>query len=552
VKRLIVPGLVSTTGLVAASLLTLGAAPQARAATTIEWVSCEKLGMGNAGTECGYLTVPQSWSDPSGTKIKLAVSRNKSTLPAAKYQGVMLVNPGGPGGSGLSFSGIKDQLPNGSGAGYDWIGFDPRGVGDSKPALSCISDYAEGKRPAYVPAKRGTGPTPSEKSWLKRSKRYAKACAAKYGPLLQNMRTVDWVKDMDALREALGVSQINYLGFSYGTYLGQVYATMYPTRVRRMLLDGNVDPRGVWYQAQLSQDRAFEKVASQFFNWVAKNNATYNLGTDARAIRAKYLAVVKDLRSKRVDGIGANEWTDSFVHAMYAEFLWPDAAHAFATWVLKGDMSSAKAAYRDASEPDDNVFAVYNAVQCTDNPWPAKYSTWRKDAFKTAKTAPVMTWSNVWFNTACIYWPGTPGKAVTVDGSAAPPVLLLNATLDGATPYAGALEVRKRFPKAVLVAEQDATTHAGSVFGGNACIDKRISDYLSTGKLPARKSGSTADVVCARTALPEAGLLPINPVGVSLPHVASAPASGPSPDPEPHGEQSLFNKIVGLLPSRAH
>ncbi len=549
-KRLLVPGLVSTTGLIAASLLTLGAAPQARAASTIDWVSCEKLGMGNAGTECGYLTVPMSWSNPSGETIKLAVSRNKSTLPAAKYQGVMLVNPGGPGGSGLSFSGIKDLLPNGSGAAYDWIGFDPRGVGDSKPALSCIPDYAEGKRPPYVPAKVGKGPTASEKSWLKRSKKYAKACAAKHGPLLANMRTVDWVKDMDALRAALGVDQINYLGFSYGTYLGQVYATMYPTRVRRMIFDGNVDPRGVWYQAQLSQDRAFEKVATQFFAWVAKNNKTYNLGTDAGAVRAKYLAVVKELRTQRHEGIGANEWTDTFVHAMYAEFLWPDAAHAFASWVLKKDMGSAKAAYQDASEPNDNVFAVYNAVQCTDSAWPARYSKWRKDAFRTAKAAPVMTWSNVWFNTACLYWPGTAGKPVAVNGSAAPPILLLNATLDGATPYSGALEVRERFPKAVLVAEQDATTHAGAVLGGNACIDKRISDYLLSGKLPARKSGSTADVVCSRTALPEPGLLPINPIGVSHPRVASAPISGPTPDPAPQGEQSMFDKIVGLLPTR--
>ncbi|HUR73943.1 MAG TPA: alpha/beta fold hydrolase [Sporichthya sp.] len=549
---MLVPGFLGAGGLVAASLLTLGAAPAARAASTIDWVSCEKLGIGNAGTECGYLTVPMSWSDPSGTKIKLAVSRNKSTLPKSKYQGVMLVNPGGPGGSGLSFSGIKDLLPNGSGAGYDWIGFDPRGVGDSKPAMSCISDYAEGNRPAYVPAKKSKAPTASEKSWLKRSKKYAKACAAKYGPLLKNMRTVDWVKDMDALRQALGVSQINYLGFSYGTYLGQVYATMYPTRVRRMVLDGNVDPRGVWYQAQLEQDRAFEKVANQFFAWIAKHDSTYKLGTSATAIRAKYLAVVKQLRTHREDGIGANEWTDTFVHAMYAEFLWPDAAHAFASWVLHGDMTSAKAAFRDASDPDDNTFAVYNAVQCSDTAWPAKYSTWRKDAFKTAKAAPVMTWSNVWFNTACLYWPGTPGKPVTVNGAAAPPILLLNATLDGATPYAGALEVRDRFPKAVLVAEQNATTHAGAVLGGNPCIDKRISDYLLAGKLPARTSGSTADVMCARTAQPEPGLLPISSSGVTLPHGAPAPGSLPAPVPGPPGEQSMFDKIVGLLPSRVH
>lgn len=547
-KRTLVGSLVGSTGLIGASLFALvpvttaGAAPIARAADSIEWVSCERLAMAAGGTECGYLTVPMDWSKPSGQKIKLAVSRNKSTVPAARYQGVMLVNPGGPGGSGLAFSALKDLLPEGSGEAYDWIGFDPRGVGDSQPALSCIEDYAEGKRPPYVPAKKGDGPTASEKSWLKRSKKYAKACAAKYGPLLQNMRTVDWARDMDALRGALGVEKINYLGFSYGTYLGQVYATMYPQRVRRMIFDGIVDPRGVWYQGQLSQDRAFEKVANQFFAWIARNNATYKLGTSAEAVRAKYLAVVKDLRTKRVDGIGANEWTDTFVHAMYAESLWPDAAHAFASWVIKGDMTSARRAHADAAEPEDNVFAVYNAVQCSDARWPSKYSTWRKDAFRTAKQAPILTWSNVWFNTACIFWPGTPGKPVAVNGAAAPPILLLNATLDGATPYSGAVEVRKRFPRSVLIAEQDATTHSGSTLGGNKCIDRRIADYLKSGKLPARNAGGGADVTCQRTPLPEAGLLPINTgTGIELPNPE---------DPQPR-DLSVFESIVGLLPSRA-
>ncbi len=546
--------MVGAAGLVGASLLALwpagtasadssvGAAPVARAADTIEWVSCETSGMGGGGTECGYLTVPMNWSKPAGTKIKLAISRNKSTLPASKYQGVMLVNPGGPGGSGLAYSSLKDAMPGGSGKGYDWIGFDPRGVGDSQPALSCIDDYAEGKRPPYVPTRMGKSPTPSEKAWLKRSKRYANTCAKKHGPLLQNMRTVDWVRDMDALRAALGAEKINFLGFSYGTYLGQVYATMYPSRVGRMIFDGNVNPRGVWYKAQLNQDRAFEKTATQFFGWIAKNNATYRLGTSAAAVRSKYRAVVKDLRSTRVDGIGANEWTDTFVRAMYAEFLWADAAEAFASWVVKRDMGPAKRAYRDSLEPDDNVFAVYNAVQCSDAPWPAKYSTWRKDAFRVAKSSPLLTWSNVWFNTPCLYWPGTPGKAVTVNGAAAPPILLLNATLDGATPYSGALEVRKRFPKAVLVAEQGATTHAGAVLGKNKCIDKRISEFLLSGKVPPRKTGNAADVVCSRTSQPEPGLLPISTGSYGL--------SLPAPDPEPQRDQSLFDQIVGLLPSR--
>ncbi len=538
-------------GLVAAALSALapvgpaGAseqAPMVRAATTIDFGGCDKFAISGAGAECGYLTVPQNWSKPNGKKIQLAVSRVKATAPKAKYQGVMLVNPGGPGGSGLQFSALQGALPKGSGAGYDWIGFDPRGVGMSKPALSCISNYETGVRPQYIPARKGKTPTASEKAWLARSKKYAKACGKKHGALLANMRTVDWVKDMDALRAALGAEKINFLGFSYGTYLGQVYATMYPQRVRRMLLDGNVDPKQVWYRAQLSQDRAFERAGTELFTWIAKHNAIYQLGRSAKAVRTKYNAVIAELTKKRQGGIGANEWTDTFVHTLYAEFLWPDTADAFATWVLERDMSSLKRAFESAKQDGDNTFAVYNAVQCTDKKWPAKYAKWRKDAFATAAAAPLMTWSNVWFNTACLYWPAKAGTPVTVNGAAAPPILLLNTTLDGATPYSGALRTRSLFPQARLVAEADSTTHAGSTLAGNACIDKRISDYLTSGTLPPRKPGDTADVICAGTPKPEPGLLPVGSTS-SLP-VAPAPA------PEPAVDRSTLDTIIGLLPQR--
>jgi hypothetical protein len=327
---------------------------------------------------------------------------------------------------------------------------------------------------------------------------------------------------------------------------------MYPTHVRRMILDGNVDPRGIWYRAQLAQDVAFEKVANSFFGWIAKHEATYKLGSSASTVRAKYLAAVQGLKKERHEGIGANEWTDTFVQAMYAESLWPDAAQAFAEWVLNKDMAPAAVAFKRSLEPNDNLFAVYNAVQCSDAVWPTSYKTWRKDAFATAKKAPVLTWSNVWFNTACIYWPVKPAKPVTVGSSV--PFLLLNATLDGATPYAGAVEVRRRFGQSRLVAEVGATTHAGSTLAGNNCIDKVVSAYLKTGALPARKSGNEADVSCPRDPQPEPGLLPIDTQGVTLPDASSmakAPASSPSPDPgRQHGDQSAFDKIIGLLPSR--
>ena len=144
-KRTLVPGVIGTAGLVGSSLLAFGPsgtalasenAPVVRAADTVKWTSCEKFALSAAGTECGFVTVPMNWAKPSGKKIQLAISRVKATVPAAKYQGIMLVNPGGPGGSGLQFSGLQGMLPNQSGNAYDWIGFDPRGVGSSRPAMS--------------------------------------------------------------------------------------------------------------------------------------------------------------------------------------------------------------------------------------------------------------------------------------------------------------------------------------------------------------------------------------------------------------------------------
>lgn len=251
------------TALIAASCMTLAglvtaaspaaAAPQGASPPGIDWGPCTDAALAGQA-ECGYLSVPLDYQHPNGATIKLAVSRVKHTVPESQYQGVMLVNPGGPGGSGLDLATLGAAVPNNAGDAYDWIGFDPRGVGASKPALSCIPDYFHGDRPPYTPTTPGLLQT-----WLARSKAYAQACGRNGGALLAHMKTTDSARDMDRIRAALGASKINYYGFSYGTYLGQVYTTLFPDRVRRMVLDSNVDPRHVWYEANLRQDIAFER-----------------------------------------------------------------------------------------------------------------------------------------------------------------------------------------------------------------------------------------------------------------------------------------------------
>jgi pimeloyl-ACP methyl ester carboxylesterase len=460
----------------------------------ISWATCANAGLDAHSAQCGFLTVPLDYAHPDGAKVKLAVSRIKHRTSAGQYQGVMLVNPGGPGGSGLTLSVLGGYVPGGAGDAYDWIGFDPRGVGDSKPALACDGTYFSYDRPGYVPGTPGI-----ERAWRAKAAGYAKACRYAGGTLLDHLHTTDTVQDMESLRRALGEQRINFYGFSYGTYLGQVYATLYPNRVRRMVLDGNVDPRRVWYDANLDQDVAFDRNMQVYFGWLARYDKVYHLGTSGRAVERLFYAEQAKLAGKPAGGvIGPDELTDVFLQAGYYVFGWEQVASAFAAWVNDRDPAGLKALY-DEGQPQgpgaDNGYAVYLGVQCTDVQWPQSWQQWRADNWRVHRIAPFETWGNAWYNAPCLSWAGKPGKPVDVDGTNVAPILLISETRDAATPYPGSLEVRKRFPRAVLVEGVGGTTHAGSLFG-DACVDDTIAAYLATGALPERVQADHSDKQC--------------------------------------------------------
>jgi pimeloyl-ACP methyl ester carboxylesterase len=460
---------------------------------SITWGPCSDPFLQQANAQCGMLSVPLDYDHPSGTHISLAVSRVKHTSPASQYQGVMLVNPGGPGGSGLDLSTLGSSVPGDSAGTYDWIGFDPRGVGASVPSLTCDPNYFDAPRPAYVPTSHAL-----EQTWLTRSKDYAKACGKAQPGLLANMTTVDSAKDMDAIRVALGQRQINYYGFSYGTYLGQVYSTLFPQRVRRMVLDSNVDPRGVWYQDNLDQDVAFDKNIDIWFAWVAKYDNVFHLGTTQGAVQRLFYATQAKLTKHAAGGVvGGDEWNDIFLQAGYYRFGWVDLGNAFSDYVHTGAAQPLITLYQQTDGPgDDNSFAVYLGVQCSDVQWPTNWNQWRVDNWRTYAQAPFETWNNAWFNAPCVYWPTKPSTPVRIDGSKVAGALLIDETLDAATPFPGSLQVRKLFPRSSLIAEPGGTTHADSLFG-DLCVDDQVADYLASGKLPARKPGNGPDTTCA-------------------------------------------------------
>lgn len=478
-------------------------------AETINWGACEEQSLQEAGAQCGYLSVPLNYANPSGTQIQLAVSRIEHT--SSDYQGVIVTNPGGPGGEGLNLNTflipvLKQEGFKGAADDYDWIGFDPRGVGASIPRISCEPDYLGPDRPNYVPLNSELLST-----WLTRSADYAQDCGSRstlQSELLQNMTTRDNALDLDSIRAALGQAQITYYGFSWGTDLGQVYATLFPSHVRRMILDSNVDPlRDGFEDFNLDQDVPFNRNVNIWFGWLARYNRIYHLGSTEAAVRHLFYATESELEAHPVGGVvGPDEWVDTFLDPGYYQETWVAWAQVFSNWVNEHNAAAEEELidlYEAVDAPgNDNELAVYLSVLCTDSQWPTDWSTWQSATSAIYAVAPFEAWGNTWFNAPCIYWPAPAQPHVAVNGAGVKSALLIDETLDAATPFEGSLVTRRLFPHSVLVAEPYGTSHADSLFG-NLCVDGTIAAYLETGALPRRDPfPDTWDKTCTTSPQP--------------------------------------------------
>ncbi|WP_320773394.1 alpha/beta hydrolase [Streptomyces sp. CRN 30] len=448
--------------------------------------------------QCASLEVPLDHERPRGRRITLALTRVPHT--ARTYQGPLLVNPGGPGGSGRALAGfVASALPERVAAEYDVVGFDPRGVGASRPALNCRPGHFAPVRPAPWPA------TPAaEAANRERAAAFASGCARRHGDVLPHMGTVSAARDMDVIRRALGARRINYFGYSYGTYLGAVYAKLHPHRVRRMALDSVVDPTRVWYDSNLLQDRALGSRHRAFLAWVARHDEVYRLGGDPAEVEAAWYGMREALTERPAGGtVGAGELEDAFLPGGYHHGHWPRLAEVFAAYVNDGDGGPLVAAYRDLGAVDaagENTYSVYTAVQCHDAAWPRDWRRWRRDNRAVHEAAPFITWNNAWYNAPCAFWPTAPLEPLDVSNDALPPVLLLQSTHDGATPFRGAATLHRLLRGSRLVVEDGGGNH-GVTLRGNACLDRHLAAYLADGTVPRGTGG--ADARCARLPDPE-------------------------------------------------
>ncbi|WP_199833822.1 alpha/beta hydrolase [Streptomyces sp. NRRL B-3648] len=477
----------------------------ARAAKAgVKWQDCPADWGLEKPIQCGWVSVPLDYAHPYGKQIKLAVDRIGNTGTKKERQGALVYNPGGPGGSGLRFPRrvtTKNAIWANVAKAYDFVGFDPRGVGHSTP-ISCIDPQEFVKAPKMDPVPDSRADKTAQR---KLARAYADGCAERSGAMLPHMTTPNTARDLDVIRAALGEKKLNYLGVSYGTYLGAVYGTLFPGHLRRMIVDSVVDPsrEKIWYQANLDQDVAFEGRWKDWQDWVAANDAAFHLGTTRAAVQAKWLELRAAAKKHPIGGVvGPAELISFFQGAPYYDSSWVPVATVFSKYFAGDTQALVDAAAPDLSDTAGNIAAengnaVYTAVECADAKWPTSWRKWDRDNTRLNASNPFLTWANAWMNLPCATWSAkqhTPIDVTTHKGL--PKVLIVQSTRDAATPYEGAVELHKRFKGSRLITEKDAGSH-GVTGLVNPCINQRVDAYLVDGKLDAK------DVTCAPHATPQ-------------------------------------------------
>jgi pimeloyl-ACP methyl ester carboxylesterase len=454
----------------------------------------QKLNWSDCGAaKCAGLTVPVDYAKPDGPTIKLAVDKVPAT---GKSKGALVVNPGGPGGSGVDYAAaavsgyVVSKTVRSS---YDVVGFDPRGVQRSAP----ITCYGDAQMDKYLAADPTPDDVAEQKETAAESRAFGDACAAKSGNLIKHVSTVEVAKDMDVLRAALGEQKLNYLGKSYGTFIGSTYAGMFPKRVGRFVLDGVVPPDITGTQMGLGQAKGFEQATRSYVrDCVAQSNCPLGTNLDAGMARIREFLKQVDANPLKVSGQGdVRELTEGWAsmgiaEAMYDKNSWPTLTDAFqGAFNGSGDKLMALADQYAERNSDGtyngNIMQVINAVNCLDRGSSADLATYRKEAVTFAKVAP--TWGPMlaWGGLACGEWPvKATGKPERITAKGSGPILVVGTTRDPATPYEWAQRLAAELANGHLLT-YDGDGHTAYKLG-SSCVDGVVDSYLVNGTVPAK------------------------------------------------------------------
>jgi pimeloyl-ACP methyl ester carboxylesterase len=486
------------------------AAPTAASAAVapVAWHGCADPG---PGLQCATVRVPLDYDRPTGATIALALVRHPATAPAARWLGSLFIDPGGPGGSGTDFvrqaADILDVALKGR---YDLIGLDPRGIALSTP-LVCLNSTAQ--------LDRLVAPWPFPVTAFEQSAqrgydaRLAAACAQRGGAIIDHMSTADVARDLDRLRAAVGDPTLNYLGYSYGTQIGTVYANLFPERVGRVVLDGVLDPIA-WttgtlataaqpFSTRLHSDKGAQVTLEQFF--VGCDRAVRD--SDASTVcefgppaRSRFAALAARLRAHPLTLSSGRTLTyadlvATTLAALYSAQSWPFLSEflASAESGTPAEVAAARAALaRSLGVTDPALGAVPQTVEalggvaCSDGDNPSSYGAWPREAARADAESGYFGALWTWVSSPCQAWPGQAADRYLGPWTArtANPVLVVGNRYDPATRYQGAVTVSRLLPNSRLLT-YEGWGHTAYLGAGSSCTDAAVSGYLLTGALPA-------------------------------------------------------------------
>lgn len=469
-------------------------APSAKVEKTLEgyqtqvpdWKDC------GDGFECATVLAPLDWSDLTSEQIGLAMIRKPAT--GAQPLGSLFINPGGPGASGIEYARYAgtDGLDAVLLKNYDIVGWDPRGVGNSSP-IECFTD-AELDEQLYglddsLDLTRGSA------EWLEASTDNAReigdACAENSGALVSHVDTESTVQDLDMMRAIVGDKQLNYLGFSYGTYIGARYADRFPENAGRLVLDGAIDPRVTEREMVREQTIGFELALRAYVTDCLASNDCPLTGTVDEAMKqiSDMLDQVdaKPLRGSDGRYVSSGTLLTAIITPLYNEDNWEYLNMLFES-IPAGDADIALAlsdSYysrdTDGSYSDNSTEASW-AINCLDYPSDANVEEMRAEAAELEKLAPTIGRFQTYGGTFCAEWPGDAVEnrgAVKAEG--ANPILVIGTTGDPATPYLWAEALADQLENGVLVTYQG---EGHTAYGTSSCASKVIDSFLVDGTVP--------------------------------------------------------------------
>ncbi|WP_370948403.1 alpha/beta fold hydrolase [Amycolatopsis sp. cg5] len=458
------------------------AKPDGLTVPKLDWRPCAQ----NPGFDCATATVPLDHDQPTGPVTHVALNR-KAAPDQAHRIGSVFLNPGGPGGSGVAFAfDFADQLSASLQGKFDVVGFDPRGIGASDP-LHCFAGQAEST--AFLNAVPGFPYLrEQERPFFDHYRSLGEKCRKNDATITKHMSTADVARDLDLLRRAVGDKKLTYLGFSYGSFLGNTYANLFPDNIRALVIDGVLDP-ALWSAGgQILSDRTNTALEfKEFLRLCDEAGAACPFATP-QGSAARWEALAKKVHEHPVDlGDGETLTYDGLIStagsAMYSPESWPDfaaVANFFANAALGDKPAASKSAAREADY--DNGFDAYNGNVCADIRFPASFESYRaigKFAEAGSRFGPFWWWGNA----ACADWP------VNQDRYTGPwrtktsaPVLVVGNYFDGVTSFAGAQASNRMLEGSRLLA------YAGwghTAYGRSSCVTAYVDHYLLNGALPA-------------------------------------------------------------------